>query len=240
MRIKLIVLATAVAAIALGASVSTAALQSGTDVVVKLKKAGAPATAVITINNTDTAGIVPEPITNVTIKSAVAKFNGKAITQCKTPVPTGAANNGGKINPACPSKSKVGSGSFIVNTGKVGQPLPSEFGTIDGKINIYNYKPSGGGNAALLMEVLSQTPVPNTHVYVVATIKGGTITARVPKMEDLPPAVIEILSPPSQPQNARVVSLAKITTSIKPPKSKKPFFTLKNTKNLSFSVTLDR
>ncbi|MGH2906617.1 MAG: hypothetical protein ACRDKI_07585 [Solirubrobacterales bacterium] len=238
MRIKLIAVATAIAALAIGVSASNATLNSETSAKVSIKKAGAPATVKLVIDNTDNA-VVPQRVSAVSITSKAAKWNSKAVPQCKSKVPTNADNdnNAGPITPACPKGSKVGSGKFKVNTGTVGQPIPSDLGTIDGTLNIYNYKPGGGQQAALLLEIMSDTPVPNAHQYSLAGVsKSGTIFATVPNTADLPPSVSALLLP-------RTTSLAHLETTIKSPKPKgktKPFFTLKNLKNIDFSVVLQR
>lgn len=238
MRIKLILVATVVAALAIGVVSSNAALQTSTSVNVKLAKAGAPATVVTEIKNADNAGLVPQRVSAITIASKVAKWNSKAIPQCASTIPTNAQgnNNAAQISPACPAKSKVGSGTFTVNTGTVGQPIPGDLGIISGTVNVYNYKP-GSNAAALLFEIKSDVPVPNAHQYQLATVtKSGVLSASIPNTTDLPPAVQQFLV-------GRTTSLNNLKVTIKSPKpakGKKPFLTLKNTKNLDFVVTLDR
>lgn len=239
MRIKLILVATVVAALAIGVVSSNAALQTSTSVNVKLAKAGAPATVVTEIKNNDNAGLVPQRVSAITIASKVAKWNSKAIPQCSSTIPTNAAgnNNAAQISPACPAKSKVGSGTFTVNTGTVGQPIPGELGTISGTVNVYNYKPGGGQQAAMLFEIKSDIPVPNAHQYQLATVsKSGVLSATIPNTTDLPPAVQQFLVGRTTALNNLKVTIK----SPKPAKGKKPFLTLKNTKNMDFVVTLDR
>jgi hypothetical protein len=238
MRIKLIVIATAIAALAIGVGTSSATLNSSTSATLNVSKPGGPGTVKLVIDNTDNQ-VVPQRISEIQISSKFAKWNAKAVPQCKSEVPTNAngKNNAGQISPACPSGSKVGTGKFTVNTGTPGQPIPSDLGTISGDVNIYNYTPQSGTQATLLIEILSDIPVPNAHQYQLAKIsKSGTIDTFVPLMEDLPPAVKNILSPPSAP---RTVSLSHFETTIKS-KGKKPFFTIKQNKKLDFNVTLIR
>jgi hypothetical protein len=247
MRIKIVSLVAVVAALAIGVSASNATFRTETSASIKLAKAGAPATAKIVIDNSDT-DFVPAHVKSVVITSKVAKFNSKAVTQCKTKVPNNADgdNTGAALNPACPSASKIGKGSFRANTGVPGQPIPfNDLGVIDGTINIYNYKPGSGQQAALLLEIMSDTPVPDTHQYMLAGIsKRGVITANVPNTTDLPPNVSNLLrvNPPSN-MSYRTTSLAHVETTItspRPKKGKAPFFTLKNTRNIDFSVVLNR
>jgi hypothetical protein len=238
MRIKLIVIATAIAALAIGVGSSSATLNSTTSANVNVPKPGGPGSVKLVIDNTDNA-LVPQRISEIQISSKAAKWNAKAVAQCKSTIPTNLAgtNNAGEISPPCPSGSKVGTGKFTVNTGTPGQPIPADLGTISGDINIYNYKPAAGSTASLLIEILSDIPVPNAHQYQLATIsKSGTIDTKVPTMDELPPSVKNILSPPSAP---RTVALSHFETTIKS-KGKKPFFTLKQNKKLDFNVTLIR
>lgn len=244
MRYKLIAVATAIAALAVGVGSSSATLRSETSANVNVSKPGAAGSVKLVIDNTDSA-VVPQRIAKVNIASKVAKWNSKAVPQCTSKVPTNADgdNNAGEITPPCPKGSKVGTGKFTANTGYVGQPIPPDLGTLTGEIVIYNYKPAGGEQAALLLEILSDTPVPNAHQYTRAGIsKAGVISALVPNTSELPPQVANFLTPPA-PALQRTTSLAHLETTIKSPsvkKGKKPFFTLKNNKKLDFSITLER
>jgi hypothetical protein len=238
MRIKLVVLATVIAALAVGVATSSATLRTETSAKVTIPKAGSAATVKIVIDNTDNE-VVPQRISMIKITSKDAKFNAKAVPQCKSTVPTNAAgnNNAAEITPACPKASRVGKGTAIVNTGTVGQPFPPDLATITADINVYNYKPSGGDQAALLFEIMSDVPVQNAHQYQLAHVsKAGVISSTVPNTTDLPPAVQQFLT-------GRTTSLAHLETTIKSPKAKKgkkPFFTLKSVKNIDFSVVLER
>lgn len=243
MRIKILSFAAVVAALAIGVTASNASFRSETSAKVTIAKAGAPAKVVMTIDNTDTTK-VPERISSVVISSKVAKFNGSAVPACGTAVPTNAAgtNNAGKINPPCPAKSKVGKGTWVANTGTPGEPIPPDLGTLSGTMNVYNYKKAGGEQAALLMEVMSDIPVPNAHQYIrVGVSNSGVLNAVLPNTADLPPTVANFLRNPNL--TFRTTSMSKVVTTItspKPAKGKKPFMTLKNLKNIDFSIVLNR
>ncbi len=247
MRIKVISVVAAVALVAVGVTASNASFRSEASVKIKLAKAGAPAKVTMVIDNTDSAN-VPQRISSVVTTSKVAKFNSKAVPQCTSKIPTNADgdNNAAAINPACPAGSKVGSGKFTANTGVVGQPIPfSDLGKIDGTLNVYNYKPQGGEQAALLLEIMSDTPVPDAHQYSRVSISNsGVLTSTIPNTADLPPKVSDFLrvNPPTD-MSYRTTSMAHVEitmTSPKAKKGKKPYFTLKNTKNLDFSIVLNR
>lgn len=240
MRIKVITAVAIVAAMAVGVTASNAALRTEANLRVQVKKPGAPAKAIIKIDNTD-PGVVPQRVSTLVIASKVAKFNGSALPACKTPVPSNALgnNNAGEINPPCPSKTLVGKGTFIANTGITGQPLPADFGTIDGDMRVYNYKKSGGEQAALLVELRSDIPVPNAHQYLRAGItKGGVIRATIPNTADLPPQVSNLLRNPDG--SYRTTSMANMSLTLASPRGKKPFFTLKQVKKLDFQIVLER
>lgn len=243
MRIKILSLVAVVAALAVGVTTSNASFRSEVSVKATLAKAGAPAKVAMTIDNTDSAK-VPERISSVVVTSKGVKFNSSAVKACTSKVPTNADgdNNAAEINPPCPAKSKVGKGSSILNTGTPGQPIPPDLGTLTSTINIYNYKKSGGEQAALLLEALSDIPVPNAHVYIrVGISNSGVATSLVPNTADLPPAVANFLRNPDL--SYRTTSLAKVAytiTSPRPAKGKKPFMTLKSTKKMDFSVVLNR
>lgn len=244
MRIKIISAVAVIAALAIGATASNATFRSEVAVKVKLAKAGAPAKLTMVIDNTDSAN-VPDRISSVVVTSKVAKFNSKAVPQCSTPVPSNAAGNntGAALNPACPKGSKIGSGKFTANTGIEGQPIPfNDLGVINGAINVYNYKPGPGEQAALLFELMSDTPVPDTHQYMRAGVtKGGVVVANIPNVADLPPKVADLLRNPDMSFRTASMAHSEYTlTAPRPKKGQKPFFTLKNTKNMDFSVVLNR
>lgn len=238
MRIKMILIATVVAALAIGVSVSNAALQQSVKVNVKVAKPGAAGSVSVNYTNQDDAGIVPQRTASLVVTSKVAKWNSSGAGVCKSPIPVNpAANNVAEISPACPSSSKVGKGTFTVNTGTVGQPIPAELGTISGNVNVYNYKPAGGSQAALLFEILSDSPVQNAHEYTLGQItRSGTLSAKIPNTTDLAPALQQFLT-------GRTTSLTSLNLTIKSPKvkkGKKPLFTLKNTKNLDIAAQVIR
>lgn len=247
MRIKIVSLVAVVAALAVGVAASNASFRTEATVTVKLAKAGAPAKVSIVIDNTDSAN-VPQRISSIVMTSKVAKFNSKAVAQCTTAVPTNAAgtNTGAALNPACPSGSKVGTGTFTANTGVPGQPIPfNDLGVITGTINVYNYKPAAGQQASLLLELMTNTPVPDTHQYMLAGVSSaGVVTSNVPNVADFPPNVANLLrvNPPTD-MSYRTGAMAQTTINITSPKAKsgkKPFLTLKNTKNMDFSIVLNR
>lgn len=247
MRIKIVSIVAVVAALAVGVTASNASFRTEASMKIKIAKAGAPAQTSIVVDNTDSAN-VPQRISSVVMTSKVAKFNSKALPQCTTKIPTNADgdNNAAALNPACPSGSKVGSGTFVANTGVVGQPIPfSDLGVIDGTLRVYNYKPQGGEQAALLLEIMSDKPVPDAHQYQRISISnGGVITSVLPNTADLPPNVANLLliNPPTN-MNFRTTSMANFKLTVKSPKAKKgkkPFLTLKNTKNMDFSIVLNR
>lgn len=241
MRIRLISIVAGVAALAIGVTASQASLTGGTNVKVKLAKAGAPAQVTVAIDNTDKVN-VPRRISSVLVTSKDAKWNSKAVPFCKKSVPTNAAGTNTGAALKCPKNSKVGQGKFSVNIGTPGQPIPTDLGVINGVINVYNYKPQGGEQAALLLEEITDRPIPDTHIYIRAGIsKSGVFTAIVPNTGDLPPNVSNLLRNPDL--SYRTTALASVTVTLSSPRAKRgkrPFLTLKSLKNIDVSVVLNR
>jgi hypothetical protein len=239
MRIKLIALATVVAALAVGVVTSQAALQQKVSVNVNIPKPGAAGTVKVSLKNDD-PGKVPERIKTIVVTSKSVKWNSKAVPYCNVKIPTNADGDNNAAKLTCPSKSKVGSGKFLVNTGIPGQAPPAELYVIDGNVTVYNYKPRPGNVAGFLVEIQSDVPVPNAHQYqYVGITRAGVMTAEIPNTADLPPQVRDILL--NLP--GRQISLNSLDLTLKAPKvkkGKKPLFTITNFKKLDVSGELIR
>lgn len=186
MRIKILVIGAALAAL-VGTGTASGALQNQLNVDVLQKAQGQPAAVKVFAQNYDSAGIIPERISQVVLKSKSAKWNGKAVPKCTSPIPT--REVGGAIVPSCSSKSLVGTGSAIVLAGNKGEPVPPRGSSyyVEAALKIYNYKVSPGDKVTLLLESISDQPVPDAHVYTLAHINSkGTITANIPSVNDIP------------------------------------------------------
>jgi hypothetical protein len=103
MRTKLIVIATALVALAVGVTSSNAALQNAIQVKMNFKKAGGPGSLSVQLINMDDAplpdgvplsatqlqaalndgGLVPQRIAKLVVQSTSAKFNSKALPYCR-------------------------------------------------------------------------------------------------------------------------------------------------------------
>jgi hypothetical protein len=155
MRTKLILIATVVAALAIGVTASNAALQNSVSISLKFKKAGGPGTLALSLTNVEDGGLVPQRIAKMIISSSSGVYNSKALPYChivptltkggKDEIPTNAAGNnksdflapqpGGKnqdvVLQNCPLNSLVGKGTFEAVVGNVGQPYdPAQAGLI--------------------------------------------------------------------------------------------------------------
>lgn len=250
MRIKLIALATVVAALAIGAGTANAALQNSVSAKVKFSKAGGPGTIELKLNNIDESvgtpgyGKVTERIKQLIVKSSSVAVNSKALPYCNITIPTNAAGNNdstqrtyipGKSNSsaitkACPKASLIGKGTFTAVDGTVGQAADcSQAGCIKGNLYAYNFKPRGGDRLGTVVLIQSDTPVPNAYQYMyTGWSKSNTLTADVPQWSDLPPIISQYL-----PQGTiTMTSMTLKLTSPKPKKGKKPIFTIKSFKNL--------
>jgi hypothetical protein len=260
MRTKLILIATVVAALAIGVTASNAALQNSVSVDLKFKKAGGPGSLALSLTNREDGDLVPQRIAKMIISSSSGVYNSKALPYCKIipagassdTIPTNAAGNnnseflapqpGGK-NPAnvlknCPLKSLVGKGTFEAVVGTVGQPFNrAQAGFITGNVYLYNYKPRSGDTLAFVAWIQSDNPVPNANQYqYVGVTKKGVITTVLPNRSDIPPNIANVLAP-------GVISMTQLKlklTAPKPPKGKKPIFSVKSLSNLNISGSLVR
>lgn len=239
MRIKLIALATVVAALAVGAMTSQAALQQKVSVNVNIPKPGNGGTIKVSLVNND-PGQVPERIKQIIVTSKTVKWYSKALPYCNVTIPTNAAGNNNAAKLSCPSKSRVGRGNFLVNTGVREQGIPAELYEINGNITAYNYKPRSGDVAAFLVEIQSDVPVPNAHQYqYVGISRAGVMKADIPATEDLPPQVRDILlNLPGRKIALNTINLTLTAPKVK--KGKKPLFTIKSYKKLDVSGELVR
>jgi hypothetical protein len=262
MRTKLILIATVVAALAIGVTASNAALQNSVSVNLKFKKAGGPGTLKLSLTNTEDGALVPERIKEMVISTKSGQYNSKALPYCRIvpsqvpkgpdTIPTNAAgnntsdflapqpggNNSKTVLTNCPLKSIVGKGTFEAVVGTVGQPYdPSQAGLITGNVYLYNYKPRSGDTLAFVAWIQSDNPVQNANQYqYVGVSKKGVIRTIIPNRGDIPPNIAAVLPP-------GVISLTKLNltlTSPKPPKGKKPIFSVKSFSNLDVAGQLIR
>lgn len=251
MRIKLIALATVVAALAIGATSANAALQNSVSAKVNFAKAGGPGTVELKLTNIDESvgtpgyGKVTERIKQLIVKSKSVAVNSKALPFCNLPgnvIPSNALGNNdstqrvyipGKSNSAaikkaCPSTSLIGKGTFTAVDGTVGQAADcSQAGCIKGNLYAYNYKPASGDKLGAVVLIQSDTPVPNAYQYMYVGWRGDTLTANVPAWSDLPPIISQYL-----PQGTITMTSMTLKLTAPKPKKGKPIFTIKSFKNL--------
>lgn len=261
MRTKLILIATVVAALAIGVTASNAALQNSVSVSLKFKKAGGPGTLDLSLTNVEDGGLVPQRIAKMIISSSSGVYNSKALPYCKIvptqtvggkdEIPTNAAGNntsdflapqpGGKNSATvlknCPLNSLVGKGTFEAVVGTVGQPYdPSQSGLITGNTYLFNYKPRSGDTLAFVAWIQSNNPVPNANQYqYVGVSKKGVITTTLPNRGDIPPNIAAVLP-------AGTISMTKLKLKLTSPKPKKgkPIFSVKSFSNLNVAGQLVR
>jgi hypothetical protein len=261
MRTKLILIATVVAALAIGVSASNAALQNSVSVALKFKKAGGPGTLDLSLTNTEDGNLVPARIKTLIISSNSGVYNSKALPYCKIvpdlkvggtdTIPTNAAGNnrsdalaeepGGKnsdvVKKNCPVSSLVGKGKFEAVVGTVGQPYdPGQAGLITGFVYMYNYKPRSGDTLAFVAWIKSDNPVPNANQYqYVGVTKKGVIKTDLPARADIPPNIQNALPPGT-------ISMTKLSLKLTSPKPKKgkPIFSIKSFSNLNVAGQLIR
>jgi hypothetical protein len=266
MRIKLIALATVIAALAIGVTASQASLQQKITVNVKFKKAGAPGTIKVSLENLEpSAGnpdaLVPERIAQLVVSSKSIVYNSKAMPYCHIvpsqkaggpdTIPTNAQGNntsdflapepGGKnsaiVLKNCPLTSLIGKGSFEAVVGTVRQPFdPSQAGQITGKVYAYNYKPRSGDQAAFVTWIQSNNPVPNANQYTYVGVSKSGVLTAVLPNRADIPPQIAAVLAPG------VISMTKLDLTLTSPKPKKgkPAFSIKNFSNLDVTGQLIR
>jgi hypothetical protein len=261
MRTKLILIATVVAALAIGVSASNAALQNSVSVALKFKKAGGPGTLDVSLTNTEDGDLVPARIKTLIISSSSGTYNTKAIPYCKIvpslkvggpdTIPTNAAQNNNSealasepgasnsdvVKKNCPITSLVGKGKFEAAIGDVGKPFDrGQAGLITGFVYLYNYKPRAGDQLAFVAWIKSDNPVPDANQYqYVGVNKKGVIKTDLPARADIPPNIQNALPPGT-------ISLTKLSLKLesKKPKKGKPIFSIKSFSNLNVSGQLVR
>jgi hypothetical protein len=187
-----ILLTGACAVAVLGTGNAGAALQNQLNVDIIQKSQGKPATVKVYASNKDTnpdgsLRNIPERISKVVVKSKSAKWNPRAVKKCTSPVPS--KEVGGTIVPACPSSTQVGTGSGVILAGKAGRQAPPRGSAYyaEGTIKIFHYQTQPGDKVTLLVETISDQPVPDAHLYVLAHVDSrGTLTANIPNVGDIP------------------------------------------------------
>lgn len=196
------------------------------------EKVGREVDAKATITNTSAnPALTPERLNTILVTSKVARFNSRAhrFKRCSAKLP----NDG---NPArCPSKSKVGSGSF---TGIFGQPFApvgmlGVLAPVSGSIRIYNYKTRSGEQARLLAVMRMSKPLAGvSYNLIVPVTKKGVMTINVPDVPAMPPAI-----PAALPAGSRFI-LTKVYAKIDAKKERrgKPLLWLKTHKSLDIAV----
>jgi hypothetical protein len=253
MRTKLILIATVVAALAIGVTASNAALQNSVSVNLKFKKAGGPGSLKLALTNTEDGNLVPARIAKIIISSKSGVYNSKALPYCKIvptntvggkdEIPTNAAGNNRSeqlapepgaaapdtVKKNCPLKSLVGKGTFEAVVGTQGQPYdPSQAGLITGKVFVYNYKPRAGDTVGFVAWIQSDNPVPNANQYqYISVSKKGVITTVLPSRAEIPQNIADLLPP-------GIISMTKVNLTLTAPANgkKKPIFSVKNFSNL--------
>jgi hypothetical protein len=185
------------------------------------------------------------------VSSKSIKYNSKAIPYCKivpsqtaggvdtiptnvqgnndsqflAPEPGG--NNSQIVLKNCPLTSLIGKGTFEAVVGHVRQPFDkSQAGFITGKIYAFNYKPRSGDQAAMVVWLQSDNPVPNANQYeYVGVSKSGTLTANIPTRAEIPTRISDLL-----PEG--IISATRLNLTLNAKGKKKPIFTIKSFSNL--------
>lgn len=233
-RIRILLAGACIAAV-LGTGSAGGALQNQLNVDILQKSQGKPATVKVYATNKDTnpdgsLRNIPERISKVVVKSKSAKWDPRAVKKCTSPLPT--KEVGGTIVPACSASTQVGSGSGVILAGKAGQPAPPRGSAYyaEGSIKIFHYATQPGDKVTLLIETISDQPVPDAHLYVLAHVDArGTLTTNIPNVADIPLNLAQFYP-------GRDLCVIEFTATLNPKRSK--FFMLKKGNlNMELSVT---
>lgn len=238
MRIKILIIGAALAAVVGGGS-ATAALQNQLNVDILHKGQGYPATVKVYAQNYDSAGIIPERVRQVVLKSKSAKWNGKAVPKCTSVIPSKDVP-AGPISPACSSKSLVGTGTAIVLAGNKNEPVPPQGGAnyVTSKLKIYNYKPSPGDKVTMLIEAISDQPIPDATIYMLAHVNSkGTLTATIPSVTEIPTNLAQFYDNPETPAIEKNLHIIEFKSTLNSKRTK--YFMLKKG-NLNAELTVTR
>lgn len=196
------------------------------------KKIGREVRARAEIRNTSVnPAVTPERLGKLVLTSRVARFNSKAhrVRRCSAKL----YNDGRAAR--CPSRSKVGSGSF---TGIFGQPFMSAamlgvLAPVSGSIRLYNYKTHSHEQARLLAVMRIRKPLAGVSINLIVPVtRSGKMTIDVPDVAEMPPAI-----PAALPLGTHFI-LTKLTAKIDSRKERRgrPFLSLKTTKRIDIRL----
>lgn len=198
-------------------------------------------------------GLVPQRVSKLIVQTSSAKFNSKALPYCnltdpntgqKKDIPTRAtgmtggeeysyvpgAKNAPAVTKNCPAKSVIGKGNFTAVVGTPGTAYdPGQAGALEGTVVVYNYKPAGGDTLGTIARLHVDNPVPATQYLYTGVSKKGVFTAKVPSRAEIP-TNLDASIPAGE---VSMTSILLNLTAPKPPKGKKPIFTVKSFSNLN-------
>lgn len=194
------------------------------------KKIGREVSAKVEVTNTSAnASLTPERLNTIVLTSRAARFNSRAhrVSRCSAKLP----NDGRAAR--CPSKSKIGSGSFKGIFGQPFAPINSlgVLSPVSGSIRLYNYKTHSGEQARILAVMRTSKPIAGVSINLIVPVtKSGKITINVPDVAGMPPAI-----PAALPAGSRFI-LTKMFVKVDSRKERRgrPFLSLKTTRTLDF------
>lgn len=138
-----------------------------------------------TVNRADAPKVVPGRINSLELRSSSLKINPRAqgIGTCAARI----RSNG--LEPLCPQRSLVGTGSVYGVIGKPGG-ASDEFGQLSefaGRVIFYNYRRGRSSKSQLLVVIKTSKPFRGVSVPVRADLnRSGRIRLRVPNLKELP------------------------------------------------------
>lgn len=154
-----------------------------------LAKRGAPVTATFSlVNKPDDATRVPEPIRSISLSAPSLRLNPRTrgLGLCRVRI-----NNDG-LDPGCPRRSLVGTGSL---RGVLGTPggAADEFGLLsrlEGRIRLYNFRGTRRAPARILIVVQTTKPFRGVFIPVLASASSrARVLLSIPRLKELPDSI---------------------------------------------------
>lgn len=180
--VSALAVATITTAPAFGSSVETGVEFSGPGVA----KRGAPVTATFSLaSKPDGTNQVPERIRSISLSAPSLRLNPKArgLGLCRARI----KNDG--LDPGCPRRSMVGTGSL---RGVIGTPggAADEFGLLsqmEGRIRLYNFRRTRRVPARILVVVQTTKPFRGVFIPVIANASSrAQVRLSIPRLDELP------------------------------------------------------
>lgn len=154
-----------------------------------ITKRGAPVTATFSIlREPDSANQVPDRIQSISLSAPSLKLNltARGLGECRARI----KNDG--LDPGCPKRSLIGTGSLRGVIGTPGRPA-DEFGLLsrlEGRIRLYNFRGTRRVRARFLVVVQTTKPFRGVFIPVIANASSTPqVRLAIPRLTELPKVI---------------------------------------------------